>query len=324
MRAAEGRLAAKDEQRERQLLKEHAREWFAPLDTCVRPDSIRFARGFLDGCAVSFKTDGQKRELLGHPLWATVTELDCGDMDLLTHPGLRSLRRATVTPRALAALAARRAPVPLEAVIGPTEMYYGLRMRRGMPIADAATWGAALEVGKLTALRSLELALWGQRETGDDEGDEGGWYTVEPLPEAVAWLLDSRLGRQLDELDLLLGRDSAPVLRWAEELARRPGLQRVRLRFTNGNTASGTGEILVVLELYRDGGEVKLRFTTNNDMVDLRYLTMPRQIRDTLQGLPSRALREVTMVYTGSKKPRQPGFPAIAELLGRAFAEVRF
>lgn len=70
-----GALSSTEKKRERELLKAHAIEWTRPLDVALRPDRLRFVRGFLDTCTVRFKTKTQRAELVGHPMWATVREI---------------------------------------------------------------------------------------------------------------------------------------------------------------------------------------------------------------------------------------------------------
>src|SRR5262249_7712243 len=136
-----GKLSAAGDKRERELIKAHAHDWLHPIDAALRPDSIRFAGGVPASCRVAFQTARQPDALLGHALWSTVRELDCDDMSLVTHACMKSLRRATTTPEALAILAARNQPVSLEAVIGPLEMRYGVRMRVGISPRRPAAWG---------------------------------------------------------------------------------------------------------------------------------------------------------------------------------------
>jgi uncharacterized protein (TIGR02996 family) len=308
-----GPRSAAAEARERALLKQHGRTWLGPLDAAIKPDSIRFARGFLDACRVEFKTKSQRDELHAHPWWATATEIDCNDQAFLLEPGLVSLRRATLTTESLATLAARKRPVPLEAVIGLLEMSYGIRMRYGMAPRVARHWGAALHVGSLVHLRSLQLRGWSRDH--------------EPpalTPTGLRWLLDSKLGRQLAELDLMpQGDEECAIAPWIDELARRRDALRVIMRFTNSNTASGSTNILVVFELVPNAaGTIDVTMSLNNDMADIRYLTIGRQIDAALAKLPNKHAPKVTVRYIGSKKRTKLGFPTIAERLNNAFKAV--
>lgn len=300
------------EKQSRALIKEHGRAWIAPLDLCVRPDSVRFERGFLSACRVEFNTPTQRAELSGHPLWRTVKEIDCDDQDFLLGEQLVSLTRATLEPATLARLAARAHPVPLEAVIGTLEMNYGVRMRRGITAGPPSAWGRALAVGALTRLTSLELSGWSHEEA----------ERVALTPSGLGWLLESKLGRQLKELRLDYGRAVPPLREWVEFLSgQRPGLT-LRCTFTNGNTASGSTQIVVVIEAARVGDRVEVEASFNNEMVDLRYLSMPEQVEALLEGLPHPKAPRVVTRYTGTKKRTQRGFPAIARLLATAFPHV--
>ncbi|MBW2732113.1 MAG: TIGR02996 domain-containing protein, partial [Deltaproteobacteria bacterium] len=69
------RLTAKEAKRERELLKTHLAEWTSPLDVCLKLHTVRFSRGFLSAAELEFKTDKQREDLVGHPMWATVEEL---------------------------------------------------------------------------------------------------------------------------------------------------------------------------------------------------------------------------------------------------------
>jgi uncharacterized protein (TIGR02996 family) len=313
-----GKLSAAGDKRERELIKAHAHDWLYPIDAALRPDSIRFAGGFLDSCRVEFKTATQRDALLGHALWSTVRELDCEDMSLVTHACMKSLRRATATPEALAILAARKQPIPLEAVIGPLEMRYGVRLRTGMSPARPASWGRALDVGALASLRSLQLLTFIPRETDGDD-----WVELDGPP-AFAWLLDSKLGRQLDHLDLFGSRSEQRILPWIEDLARRARPPRVRYRFTNGNTASGTSEYLVTYEFERRADTIAVTMSVNQDMAseDFIYYSIGGQIRESLTGLPSKLAPAISVRYVGSKKRSAPGYPKIASTLRKAFSTV--
>jgi uncharacterized protein (TIGR02996 family) len=313
-----GKASGAADKRERELIKAHAHDWLHPIDAALRPDSIRFAGGFLDACRVEFRTDGQRDALLGHGQWATVRELDCDDMQLVTHACMKSLRRATATPQALATLAARAEPVLLEAVIGPLEMRYGVRMRTGICPHRPAAWGRALDVGALAKLTSLQLTTFIPPQRDGDE-----WIELEG-PKAFAWLLDSTLGRQLTELDLLGTRSQQRILPWIEDLARRDRPLRVRYRFTNGNTASGASEYVVTYELERRGATVAVTMSVNQDMAspDFIYYSIGGQIKASLAGLPSKLAPAISVRYVGSKKRSEPGYPKIADALRKAFATV--
>ncbi len=303
--------AAKEKQA-KALIKDHAKGWIAPLDLCVRPDSIRFERGFLSACRVEFNTPTQRAKLADHPLWRTVKEIDCDDQDFLLGAQLVSLTRATLTPESLSTLATRSSPVPLEAVIGPLEMNYGVRMRRGLQAGPTSAWKDALSIGALKRLTSLELSGWAREES----------HRVPLTPEGLAWLLDSSLGKQLTELKLDFGRAVPPLAAWIDELARRPTGLSLRCTFTNGNTASGQTQIVVVAEARRVGDEVQLELSFNNEMVNLQYLSMAGQIERLLEGFPKpRAPRLVTR-YVGSKKRTTAGYPAIAARLTEAFSTI--
>jgi uncharacterized protein (TIGR02996 family) len=317
-RSRAGMLSAAAEKREKALLAEHGRSWLGPLAAVIRADSVRFARGFLDACAVEIKT-AKQRALIGHPLWATVRQLDAYDPELVTHPCMRALRRAPIAPRQLAELAARPAPVPLEAVIGHLEMAYGLRARRGIDVGTAADWGAALDVGALTSLTSLELC-------SEWDGDNDRWIGEVDTPADLAWLLESRLGKQLTELDLFSRRDEIAIAPWIAWLADTRRDVRVRIRFTNANTSSGTSEILAVFDLVPHDGVIDVTLSLNNQLSESFMIV--GQIADALAGLPSNHAPALAVRYIGSKKRTRKGFPELinhhrrGNILAAAFATV--
>jgi len=291
------------EKRERELFKAHAREWISPLDVAVRPDSIRFERGFLHACRVEGGTQAEMDKLKTHPLWSTVRELDCDDMTFATQPIFAGLQRGTFTASALDVLARRDAPLPLEGVISTPQMTYGLRLRFGMPLATPAAWGATLDVGALTSLRSLQL-----------RGARGG-----PSPEDLRWLLDSKLGMQLREVDFF---GDLRLASWLPELRRRgPGFL-FRCRFSNANTAAGDTAILATWDTTRVDDGFELGITFNNEMVDLRFLSMPEQIAGFLAGVTPADKVRARVRYNGSRKRTTMGFPAIATTLSQAFEEI--
>lgn len=320
-RARKGKVPGAAEKRERELWKEHGRAWTAPLDVALKPETVRFERGFLAAGRVEWATDKQRDALMPHPMWSTLRELDTEDIAFATQPMLARLRRASFPAHVLAKLAARPTPLPLEAVLGPPVMSYGIRTRFGIWPSTAEGWGAALDVGALTSLRTLQLRSWGSGydEDPSDENNRSRYLEAALTPNALAWLLDSKLGAQLEELDLF---DTQPLAPWIEALAKRRGNLRVRIRFTNDNTASGSTAILATFELVRNGELVDVAMTFNNEMANLQYLTMPGQIERAMKGLPHAKAPAARVTYVGSKKRTKLGFPAIAEVLARAFPKL--
>jgi hypothetical protein len=98
----------------------------------------------------------------------------------------------------------------------------------------------------------------------------------------------------------------------------------VRYRFTNGNTASGTSEYIVTYDFERRGDTIAVTMSVNQDMAskDFIYYSIGGQIRESLAGLPSKLAPAISVRYVGSKKRTEPGYPKIANMLRKAFANV--
>ena len=79
--------------RERRLLKQHALSWTGELGAVLERKSIEFEDGFLARGEAMFDSKFE-RELLSHPAWSTLRELDCDDPELFLQPQLRGLQRA--------------------------------------------------------------------------------------------------------------------------------------------------------------------------------------------------------------------------------------
>ena len=82
---------------------------------------MRFERGFLHACELAHAVLARKPELMLHPLWSTVHEVDTRGMDFFVEAPLRSLRRATIDGATLSLLARKKHVSHLEAVIGRRE-----------------------------------------------------------------------------------------------------------------------------------------------------------------------------------------------------------
>jgi uncharacterized protein (TIGR02996 family) len=205
-----GLVSIADAERERALIATHRRAWLGPLAAVVQNEQFR--RGFLDACTVTKAAPAQLAAALASPIWRTLRTLDTDDMALATHPALVSLRTSSMTPAALAELAARPAPLPLAAAIGTgvqtqrqafddeNERWVHTRLVYGIAPGTPAEWGGALTVGALGNLRSLQLAGSGAVLAAS----------------ALGWLLESPLGAQLTELDLFEPRENADPRSWGD------------------------------------------------------------------------------------------------------------
>ncbi len=99
------RLSAKEDKRERDLLKEHVRTWLGPLEPVVdlgkRPGqvgSVVFERGFLAACRTAFKSPTQRKELVDDRRWATCTRLLTDEPALIAHAQMKALRSVGELP----------------------------------------------------------------------------------------------------------------------------------------------------------------------------------------------------------------------------------
>jgi len=78
--------------RQAELLQAHWTEWCAPLHPALEPTSIEFRRGFLWRCKTLDNTM-VLRDVIGHPMWRTVGDLQTFERALLTNPCVRGVKR---------------------------------------------------------------------------------------------------------------------------------------------------------------------------------------------------------------------------------------
>jgi len=186
----------RDTARERELLATHVAAWTQPLYDGLKPDSIRFARGFLAACRTV--PNLALRDAIGHPLWATVEQLDTTELALVVNPCLRSLRALIAPIDAVARLTHAQHPVLVED-LDLTLSYFDDR--------DRLTWywDDVFAVGALARVRSLALKV---------SFDELGPF---------APLIASPLGTQLAQLELVV-QGSYPLARWCPVVREREAL----------------------------------------------------------------------------------------------------
>ncbi|PRQ03208.1 WD40 repeat domain-containing protein [Enhygromyxa salina] len=218
--------------RERQLLTKHALAWLGPLAAVIERKTLRYEQGFPASAEVVFDS-ATERDVIHDPAWATFRALECNDVELLTHPNLRALRRAG----GLGFAQLRRL---CEHVGEPTGLYtLGPIIAEQLPPfeldhlrAAPATW--------LANVRELWLHL-------DD-------HNLSRQPSAFAWLFDTPLGRRLTSFRLSAfpfasgdprGLDATV---WLQAMRDWNQLERLRLDLHN-----------VSIELVRDGLRAKLR-----------------------------------------------------------------
>ena len=162
--------------RERALIKEHREAWLGPLWHVVRRTHIRFERGFASKLTLRpLIKPKQMARAIGEPRWRTVRSLDVWGFDypeLVLHEVMREIRTLLSVPAELAlAILRDRRPRSLRM----------LELQRA-PV-DPPLRNALVASRALPALAHLQF-----------KHDRG--------PEALDWLWDSPLGRQLDTLTL--------------------------------------------------------------------------------------------------------------------------
>ncbi len=338
-----------DELARAQLERQHRASWLGPLASHL--EEVELVRGFLDSARVRYTLATAEPRLLEHPLWSTARQLvtDNPDvaLDLLTHPVLRSLRRASLQPSGLARIAARREPAPLEAVIGRSsgaarnfnDEPTGLPFPRGMTVDDPSAWAAALEVGALVNLKALEISLAPDDDSPVAFGSSRGPYKrrfADNDARRISWLLDSPLGEQLVGLDVTVGSSPTSELAlggWVLALHAHPRLRRVIVRIAYRSTVRvewiPDGEIgswradegVIAFVLERDAHQISVRIQTDAELVN--GLLLLDRIRGCLEGFPMQAVGGATFEHffprPGSERwlepiraGLEPFFPGIA------------
>ena len=274
----EGPLPAARLKREKALLREHGRRWLGALEPVIDHQSMEFERGFLSACDVRFRTDQQRKELLGHPLWATVARLNGAPLELLASPNLRSLRRVGGLTEPMLAKLCDGPPLPWE------ELAFALLRK---PAVDREKIGAGRALG---AVRQVTVQL------PDVEPEPPGL-----LPEELSWLLGGELGRRLESLGLKaqIGHTTSKAGRpdlgaWVKAAAALP-----RLRTLHFDVQLPWRQILE-----RDGDRWRLILETDHP----RW-AQPANLRNNLAGL---ALESISAVVRPAVS-----FPGLDKLLAR-------
>jgi hypothetical protein len=179
--------------------------------------SFRFRGGFLSQCMVGDRAMIPPN-MIEHPAWSTIEDIETRNVALLTSPTMRALTRAAITRSELCRLARLDHELPLETAVG-LSFFPSDRRQRGRPVAggialpvatDAepvhAAWRAACDVGALSKLRALSVML------GEDTRVEydPSWITDPRVP-PIQRLLASRLGEQLEHFDVVTDGDITDI-----------------------------------------------------------------------------------------------------------------
>ncbi len=269
-------LSVAEKRRERALLKAHARLWTRPIDDVLKPGRFNFARGFLDSCSVRFQTERQRTELIGHSMWRTVREIETTEMALLTHPCMRSMRRATLTGAALSVLARREQPVPLEAAIGALNLLRDERIvptRVGARLAEQ--WADALAIGALVHLRAVSVELFPGSDGSTSDSAQLDWLTTSPLDQ------------QLEQLEVRT-RTPHSISGWIHVMSTHANLRRVLIRVR-------PDEELFVLE--REGALLRLRLQTRGNLFRPDEARRERRFQAIFRNFPSPQVPHLSLEY---------------------------
>jgi len=197
-------LTAKDEKRERELLKEHVRTWLGPLEPVVdlgkRPGqlgSVVFERGFLARCRTAFKSATQREALAADRRWATCSTLFTDEPSLIAHPQMKALRVVGELP--LSALASL---VEDGKVLGLEELGLNLcRVRKGAPALLRSPQARQCMPGLKRIL--LDLSTLGKHPSWQREWD-------------LFALARSPLFQGLDEVRIEVGGEAVDVATWLD------------------------------------------------------------------------------------------------------------
>ncbi|MBW2736210.1 MAG: TIGR02996 domain-containing protein [Deltaproteobacteria bacterium] len=316
-RQRRGKLSTKATRREKELIQQHGHRWIHPLDAVLT--SARFARGFLSGGTVVFKTERQRQELATCDLWKTVEEIDaCNDELFLLEPILCSLQRASLSAEALASLCRKDRPIPLRhaqsAFIDTGHVNYSRASSWTRPSVqgdrewwidqarpmDLSYWQTICEVGALEALTSLSLS-------------PANHYYARQCAQisAYSWLIDGKLGGQLEQLELDCDNTPIRLSQWIDALhqGKLPKLTRLQARFApddfydSPNYSYPKRPCNLVLELLRgaDGAlSLSLRFDWPIHRDKLRPIAP--LLTAALKGLRRAKLTTITLRYSKNKR----------------------
>lgn len=309
-----------DRKRLEALISAHGAKWIAPLDEIVRDPQFRL--GFLSGCTMVKLRSKAHRALLAHPLFSTLEDAGRDEKgEVVTAPGLRSVRRVTTTLAGLAHMAAAPHTLPLE------EAEFEIHLE-GLPgslgsiegpeylLDENPHWSAVANVGRLGQLRTLGF-------------DAHGTSRSVCGPEQYTWLLEAPLMRQLTRLKLERCTTRWVHLRhWLEVLERFPTLQQLEFSLASWEgQPSGRGheQRLVLTRAGKNGLEVRIELTNRADHLVPKVFT--RVMQSALADVPASFPSRISVRLTGSRKTKQELAQVRADIeavLGRHFTSVQF
>ena len=175
-----GELDAREQQRERGLLRAHAKRWLGPISAITDVRSRDWDRGFLRGVRLENGHFQEIRDAVGHPEWRMVRALDAScnvrASELVVGPVMHELHTLTrLHPENLAGLAMSSSPLAIEEleIVQPDPVPPKLRgpwpglprlrvLGLGANAPDELAWLADVPIDRLTVqwLRHGELEQW--------------------------------------------------------------------------------------------------------------------------------------------------------------------
>jgi hypothetical protein len=242
-----------------------------------------------DGALVACRTSPiVPPDLIAHPAWARVRELETGSHALATSATLTTLERATLTGAALSELAGRSEPASVIVSFGSRGPLAigGIPIRIGAAFDKRKDWKDALAVGALVNLRAISITLAEDPRQRLARGDA-------PLELGPAWFWSSPLAAQLQALDAAVGSSHHALAGWLEHLAALPGLQRIIVRALHTGTSVAD---LALLSFVIDRSDAGPAITIQSSIVPSNNHPIVATLAHYLAGFPRGARASFELV----------------------------
>ena len=186
LQLAHARSPDRDEarsQRIREIARDRLADWCAPLFPALDASSVEFERGFLWRCRA---LDGTRAlfDVLGHPTWHTVGDLETTDEPLMRDACLRSLRTLRTSLEGMAAMVGVDRENRIARVVLRNTVLRDPSRMQGPNSREEAAWARIQGIGALGNVRTLVV-----------EGE------IDSYSRQARSLLASPFGRQLDTLE---------------------------------------------------------------------------------------------------------------------------
>ena len=295
-------LTRTQEQRVKALArdKRNVASWLGPLVAVVH-DPV-FARGFLQSCTVKL-ANAKHRELLADPAWATVETIRTDDANVAASPTMRSLRHVIGMPlKELAKLVDHPKPLALETISEARFTTYAGRDAGRLGDDNRAAWAKVATLGSLRALRDVEIF-----PSFDLEVDV-------QTPRSLGWFLQSKLGKQLRSLTLMVENQMPRVIDWLPVFNSHPTLERFEVR--RGYMKKSGFDLALVVRIER--AKPKLAITVETD----RAGYWPRSPDQLFADFPNAAAPTLAVRYVGSKPEQLPKLHELVAGLANRFERV--